>query len=166
MRKWLVSVIILLSVVLSACGNVDTFEVISDNIQEYQPAPQAKVKLTIPEDAALAVMSNSDCRSYESDHYQIIVQTYPSGNLDETLRQITGYNEKQLNVMKVTEDDINKYLCAWSSMSEEGELVGRCTIFDDGVYHYCLTVLVDAQESDEVRQTIDLLFSDYSLEEY
>ncbi|MBO5891731.1 MAG: hypothetical protein J6Q30_03345 [Oscillospiraceae bacterium] len=166
MKKWMVGVILLLSVVLCGCSNVKTFEVISDNIVDFPSPTPAKVHLRLPDDATLSVMNGSDGQSYEGDHYQIIVQTYPSGDLSQTLQLITGYSKNQLNVMEVTEDNLNKYLCAWSAVSEEGELVGRCAVLDDGRYHYCLSVLVDAQMSGEIREDIDAIFADYSLEGY
>lgn len=166
MKKWMVGVILLLSVVLCGCSNVKTFEVISDNIVDFPSPTPAKVHLRLPDDATLSVMNGSDGQSYEGDHYQIIVQTYPSEDLSQTLQLITGYSKNQLNVMEVTEDNLNKYLCAWSAVSEEGELVGRCAVLDDGRYHYCLSVLVDAQMSGEIREDIDAIFADYSLEGY
>lgn len=166
MKKWIVGLILSLGVVLSACSGTEPFEVISDSIVEYPTPTPARVQLKIPDDAALSVMNSSEGQSYEGDHYQIIVQTYPSGNLEETLQLITGYSKNQLNLMEMSERDYNKYLCAWSSVSEEGDLVGRCTVLDDGRFHYCLTVLMDAQVSGKIRKDIDALFADYSLEGY
>ena len=166
MKKWIVGVMLLLSVTLCACSGAETFEVISDNVVEYPAPTPAKVQLKIPDDAALSVMNSSEGQSYEGDHYQIIVQTYPSGNLDQTLQLLTGYHKDQLKIMEISEENLSKYLCAWSSVSDEGELVGRCAVLDDGRYHYCLSVLVDAQMSGEIREDIDALFADYSLEGY
>jgi hypothetical protein len=166
MRKWLVGLFLLLSAMLCSCTNAEDFEVISDTVVDFQMQEPAKVKLKIPDDAALSVMGSGDRLSYEGDHYQIIVQTLSSGDLDETLQIITGYSKKHLNPMKLTEENYNKYLCAWSAVSEEGEIVGRCAVLDDGRYHYCLSVLVGAQISGEMREEIDALFANYSLAAY
>ena len=166
MKKWMVGLILLFGVVLCACGRAETFEIISDVVVTGQLSEPAKISLRIPDDATLAVMSSTDGQSYEGDHYQIIIQTYAAGDLNQTLQQITGYSSNQLKLMEVTTEAYGKYLCAWSSVSEEGELVGRCAVLDDGRYHYCLSVLVDAQKSGEMRGEIDALFADYSLEGY
>ena len=166
MKKWMVGLILLFCATLCACSGVETFEIVSDVIVGDQLPEPAKVTVRIPDDAALAVMNSSDGRSYEGDGYQIIIQTYAAGDLNQTLRHITGYNGNQLNLMEVTTENCSKYLCAWSSVSEAGELVGRCAVLDDGRYHYCLSVLVDAQMSGEMRDEIDTLFADYSLEGY
>ena len=166
MKRWIVGVMLLLSAALCGCSNAETFEVISDSVVDYPTATPGKVQLKLPDDAALSVMNGSNGQSYEGDYYQIIVQTYPSGDLNQTLQLITGYGKNNLNVIEVSDDNLNKYLCAWSSVSEEGEVVGKCAVLDDGRYHYCLAVLVDAQMSAEVREDIDVLFANYSLEGY
>lgn len=166
MKKCMVGILLLLCFTLSACGRVESFEVVSDVVADYQLSEPAKIKLSIPDDATLSVMNSANGQSYEGDHYQIIVQTYASGDVDQTLQLVTGYRKDQLKTMKVTGETYSKYVCAWSAVSEEGELVGRCAILDDGVYHYCLTVLVDAQMAGELRQDIDALFADYSFEAY
>ena len=166
MKKWMVGLVLLLCLTFCACSSVETFEIISDVIVVGQVSEPAKVSVRIPDDAALAVMSGNDGQSYEGDHYQIVIQTYAAGDLNKTLRYVTGYNSEQLNLMEVPSEGYNKYLGAWSSVSGEGELVGRCAVLDDGLYHYCLSVLVDANMSGEMRDEIDALFADYSLEGY
>lgn len=166
MKKWVIGVMLLLGAILCGCSKVETFEVISDNVVYDQTIMPSNIQLSIPEDGAISVMSSSGSQSYEGEHYQIIVQTFPSGNLDQTLRLVTGYGKNQLQVVEVTEKNLDKYLCAWSAVSEEGDLVGRCAVLDDGRYHYCLSVLADARMSGEIRDDIDAIFAGYSLEGY
>lgn len=166
MKKWILGMFLLFGVFLCGCRGGESFEVIADNVGELPVIEPAKVEVKIPEDGTLAVMSGSDWQCYEGENYQIILQTYPSGDLNQTLQNITGYNKDHLSVMEISGENIDKYLCAWSAVSEEGELVGRCTVLDDGVYHYCLSVLVDAEVSGEIRDTVDAVFATYSLEGY
>ena len=166
MKKWMLGIVLLFGVFLGGCRGAESFEVIADNIVELPSAEPAKVELKIPEDGTLTVMSGNDWQCYEGEHYQIILQTYPSGDLNRTLQNITGYDKEHLSVMEISGENIDKYLCAWSAVSEEGELVGRCSVLDDGIYHYCLSVLVDAEVSGEIRDTVDAVFAAYSLEGY
>lgn len=166
MKKWILGIVLLFGVFLCGCAGTESFEVIGDNIDELPIAAPAKVQLTLPKDSTLSVMSGSDWQCYEEEHYQIIVQTYPSGDLSQTLQRVTGYQKENLSVMEISGGNIDKFLCAWSAVSEEGELVGRCAVLDDGVYHYCLSILVDADVSGEIRETLDAVFATYSLEGY
>lgn len=166
MKKWIIGMMLLLGVTLCGCNGAESFEVIADSFIDSSKAEPAKMVLSLPDEVTLSVMSGSDWQYYEGEHYQIVLQTYPSGNLDQTLQQVTGYSKEHLNVMELSATNIDKYFCAWSSVSEEGEVVGRCTVLDDGVYHYCLSILVDADMSGEVRDTVNAVFATYSLEGY
>ena len=166
MKKRIVLTVCILAIFLGGCSGTETFEVISDGINEPNTPMPAQIKLEISEDVAVKVMHGEGWELYEGDRCQIIVQTYPSGNLDETLKQITGYGKECLTVMELREKNMEKYVFAWSVVSGEGELVGRCTVLDDGWYHYCLTVLTDAECFGELRDTVDAMFATYSLEVY
>lgn len=158
--------ILLLGVSLCGCSGGESFEVIADSFVDSPKAEPGKMVLDLPDEVTLSVMSGSDWQCYEGEHYQIILQTYPSGNLDQTLQQVTGYGKEHLSVMEISAMNIDKYFCAWSAVSEEGEVVGRCTVLDDGVYHYCLSILVNAEASGEVRDVVNGVFASYSLEGY
>lgn len=166
MKKWIMLTTCILFLFLNGCSGTESFEVIADNIEEPDLPLPAQINLEVPEDNAIKVMEGEGYALYEGNHYQIIVQTYPSGNLDETLQLVTGYSKGKLTVTKLNENNLDKYVCAWSAVTEEGELVGRCTIIDDGWYHYCLTVLTDAEFSRDLRDTVDAVFAAYSLEAY
>ena len=166
MKKWIFGLVLVFGIFLCGCNGTESYEVLSDDIVGVPIAEPAKVELKLPEDSALAVMSGSDWQYYEGEHYQIILQTFSSGNLDQTLQNITGYQIDNLSVIETSVDGIDKFHCAWSAVSDEGELVGRCTILDDGMYHYCLSVLVEADAACEVRDTIDAVFATYALEGY
>lgn len=166
MKKWLIRICLILGIMLCGCSGGEDFEVIADSLVDSPKPEPAKMVLTLPSDVTLSVMEGSDWECYEGEHYQIILQTCPSGSLDQTLQLVTGYSKEQLNVMEISATNVDKYFCAWSSVSEAGEVVGRCTILDDGMYHYCLSILIDAEVSGEVRDTINAVFATYSLEGY
>ena len=88
MKKRMIGVALLLCLILGGCGNRESFEVISDNFDEL-PAPNpAQVQINLPADATLEAMSGNDWKVYQGEHYQIVVQNFSAGNLDQTLQQI------------------------------------------------------------------------------
>ena len=73
------------------------------------------------------------------------MQTCPAGNLNDTIRKLTGFDKEQLTVMETEQDGAKRYDFVWAAAGEDGERLGRAAILDDGSYHYCLSVLRDAQ---------------------
>ena len=165
MKKWLVGVAFVFAVGLCGCSG-ETFEVIGDVSMNAPDIEPKKVHFEAPQDEDITVMNTDNGILYLSGNYEVSLQTYPSGNLDQTLRTVTGYSREQLAITELSEKNADRYVCAWSAVSEEGELVGRCTIQDDGRFHYCLTVLVKADMAGELRDTVDAVFADYSLVAY
>ena len=84
------------------------------------------------------------------DDYMLSMQTLAGGDLNRTLKQITGYDKTQLTVLQTRAGDAEKYSCVWTAAGEGGDQVGRAVILDDGNYHYCVTVMADAAAAGEL----------------
>ena len=91
--------------------------------------------------------------------YEIIQETLASGNLNATIETLCGYSKDQLTVLQTRQDDLDRYEFVWTTAGERGELLGRAVILDDGDYHYCMTVLRDAEESIVVWQDVFASFA-------
>jgi hypothetical protein len=89
-----------------------------------------------------------------------MLETMASGDLDATIRSLTGYGSDRLTVIRTGYHDTDRYDFVWSAAGESGERLGRGAILDDGTYHYCLSVLRDPEESLIVWQDV---FSSFSL---
>lgn len=163
MKKRMLVLVMILCMVLSGCSAAETFEQLKDVYASAPPAEVREISLTLPEDAALSVMSTDAVRMYLGESYEVLTETMESGDLNKTLRKITGYSTEQLTIMELKDVDFNRYLCAWSTVTEEGEKVGRCAVLDDGNYHYCLTVLVPAAEAGRLQKVIDSILTSYTL---
>ena len=50
-----------------------------------------------------------------------------------------------LTVLETRQGDIDRYDFVWTMAGETGDRLGRAAILDDGNYHYCMSVLRDAQ---------------------
>lgn len=139
MKKIIIAAALLLF--LTGCAQ-PTFETLQDpGIQTDTPAA-AQIQLTLPDEASAAVMESEDAgKMYFCDGYTVTVQTLPGGDLDRTLRQLTGFAKDALTLMQTRQDVIDRYESVWSAAGEEGDQVGRVVVLDDGNYHYAVSVM-------------------------
>lgn len=154
---------LLISVLLSGCGSAPTFETVADEWVQDVAAPLREIRLTLPEEAVIPVSESEIGKLYQCDGYEIAVQTLESGDLDATIRTVTGYSREDLTVLETRLDDIRRYDLVWSCLGEQGEQVGRACVLDDGNYHYVLSVLAEADRAYELETVISDLFRSYSL---
>lgn len=155
--------LLLICVLLSGCTAEETFETIADDLVQSVAAPMAQMILVLPEDAAVPASESEDGQLYLCDGYEILVQTMAAGDLDATLRSVTGYSREELTLMQTGYNGIKRYDLVWSCLGENGDRVGRAAILDDGSYHYVLSVLTDADRAREFEKVISDLFESYSL---
>ncbi len=142
MKKiWILAVLALL---LTGCGAQETFETISDVYAVPASAAVYEVQMSLPEEAVLQTMEAGDgSKLYLCDRYTVTVQTLDAGDMDRTLRTVTGFGKEQLRYLKTRKDGFACYNCAWSTAGEEGNAVCRAVILDDGNSHHAVTVMAD-----------------------
>lgn len=156
-------VFLLISLLLSGCGSREVFETVADEFVQSAAAPVGELILTLPEEAAVPVSQSESGALYQCDGYEIILQTLEAGDLDATLRSVTGYGRDDLTVLQTRSGELKRYDLVWSCLGEEGEQVGRACLLDDGNYHYVLSVLGDARRAGEFEAVWEELFSSYSV---
>ncbi len=140
--------IILLAALLCGCAAPEYFETMLDVYEIPQLSQPRQVLLTVPEEAAAEVISDEyPGVLYFCDGYTILVQTLAAGDLDATVRTVTGYSREQLQLISRKDSDCQRYECTWVSAAESGDQVGRAVILDDGSYHYTLSVMADAENA-------------------
>ena len=161
MRKFLVVFLILL--LFTGCEAQETMETVADEWVQSAAAPAAEIRLTLPEEAAAPVSESEIGMLYQCDGYEILVQTLAAGDLDATLRSVTGHDRKELTVMETWLSDVKRYDLVWSCLGEMGEQVARACVLDDGYYHYVLSVMTDADRAGEYESVWEELFGSYSL---
>ena len=93
----------------------------------------------------------------------LTLQTFTGGDLDATMRQVTGFSKEQVTCLQTRDGEINQYSCVWSSAGEGGDHVGRAVILDDGSYHYTVTVMADFETAGELTDTWQDLLNSVSL---
>lgn len=157
MKRWLCCLLPVL--LLCGCGAEETLETVADEWMVPVMAQPREVALRLPEDLTMPVMEEADRKMYLGEDYEIMVETMASGDLDATLRSLTGHSGDRLTVIRTRQNDADRYDFVWTAAGEQGERLGRGVILDDGDYHYCLSVLRDADEKIVVWQDVFASFS-------
>ena len=160
MKRWLW---LLLPVLLCGCGVEETLETVADEWVVPVMAQPREVSLRLPEELAMPVLEVEDRKLYLAEDYEIMLETIASGDLDATIRSLTGYGSDRLTVIRTGYHDTDRYDFVWSAAGESGERLGRGAILDDGTYHYCLSVLRDADPGEKSQINWDDVFSSFCL---
>jgi len=79
------------------------------------------------------------------------------------LRYLNGFSRERLQLIARKDPVGERYVCAWASAGEAGDLVGRTLILDDGNYHYTLTLTADADKSGDLALTWQDIFASFTL---
>ena len=160
MKKWIC--LLLMCAMLSGCGAEETMETVSDEIQEVWVSPR-QVVVSLPPEAVAPASESDNGRLYLCDGYEILLETLPGGDLEGTIRTISGYGKEDLTVIATQQGDVGRYDLVWACAGEEGQRIARGSILDDGNYHYVLCVLADADRAQEYEEVWAALFASYSL---
>lgn len=161
MRK--IWVLLLLSMLLAGCGEAEVFETVGDTPVQSVMAVPKEIRLTLPEDTVLPVMETDSGMLYMCKNFDVMVQTLESGNLEATVRQISGQDIDDLTVITTANGDADCYEFVWTATGDAGEQVSRCMILDDGDYHYVLTAMADAEEVYEYQEIWNGMFETFRL---
>ena len=149
---------------LAGCGNPDVFETMSDTYLVPEAVPAQKTSMLLSEDSAIQIENTGSNDSiYLCDDYCVMVQTFASGDLNATIRSVTGYAKDKLLIMQREIDGIRSYECVWASAGEGGDQLGRMLILDDGSHHYALSVMADAENAGELADTWQLLLDSFQI---
>lgn len=149
----------LLPLVFTGCAAQETFETIADEQVLPVMAQPREIAVQLPEEAAVPVLENEEQQVYLCEDYEIIIETMASGDLSGTVRALSGYEKEQLTVMETQWQEVGRYEFVWAAAGEEGDRLGRAVILDDGNYHYCMTLLRDADSKMDPEE----VFSSFTL---
>jgi hypothetical protein len=161
MRKMIVVLISVL--MLAGCGSTQTLETIADEPVLAVSAEQREVKVELPDDAAVMTMSCDNKTIYLCGGYEICFEVLDAVDLDRTIKQVTGFHEEYLTVLKTGYEGFSKHEMVWSSAGETGDYLGRAVVLDDGDHHYCMTVMADEAGSGDLDTRWDALFASMAL---
>ena len=154
--------IISVCLLLTGCSAKETFEVISDGYEPHTAEPR-QVICALPDDATAQTIQSDYGQLYFCDGYEIALQTMPSGDVDKTLRELTGFGKDDITVIQTGTENSARYDFVWTAAGEGGDMVGRAAVLDDGNYHYCMTVMASQENAAKLRQTWKSLFESFIL---
>ena len=157
MRKLLFICLVLL--LLPGCAATQTFETVTDVYEEPAAVPSYALTLELPEAASVCTMKTQSDILYECEEYSLYVQTMAGGDLDRTLRDITGYESDELSVIQTKAGTFDRYELAWTVAGEGGQQICRTVILDDGNTHHALTAMGDHTKGSQLAQAWQKLFS-------
>ena len=129
-KKWMVFLALVLT--LTGCGSSQVMETVSDAYVVAAMAQPKQIVVQLPGEAALPAMESGSDRLYLGRGYEIALQTLESGDLDATLRSVSGYGIGEITVVETLHSDMSCYEFAWSCLGETGPQVGQGIVLDDG----------------------------------
>ena len=88
MKRWMA--LLALALALGGCGSSEVMETVGDEYVVAAMAAPRQIQVQLPGEAALPAMENDSARLYLCRDYEIALQTLTGGDLDETLRSVTG----------------------------------------------------------------------------
>ena len=158
MKKcWIILLIILL---FTGCGQTETLETVQDVCIQPVSAPAQQILLELPKDAAVpALQSEETGLFYDCGMYTVTVQTLPAGDLDKTVRTVSGFSVDALALMQTQQGNCQRYTFVWSAAGEGQQQVGRACILDDGNFHYVVTAMAPADSAGDLAASWQALFS-------
>ena len=161
-KKWIIMGLCML--LLTGCAST-TFETLGDVDHQpaVAPAPRETV-LQLPQEAALSVWEGEDGRMYLCPAYTIYVQTLEGGDLEQTIRTLSGMPAEKLTVVESRCGDHRRYEWVWTAAGEGGDAVGRCAVLDDGNFHYAVTVMAASGDAGGLTEEWNRLLSSFCLE--
>ena len=157
------AVIVLCTLLLSGCAAEETFETIADELILPAMAQPREISVSLPDNALAPVLSGTDEQVYFCEDYEIIIETLSSGDLSATVKAVSGYEKEHLTILETRQENMPRYEFVWASAGEQGERLGRAVILDDGHYHYCMSVLRDAQAAQDSQIVWSEVFQSFAL---
>ena len=148
---------------LSGCSVQMVFERVEDQDALPASASAKQLQLTFPKDVAVEVMESANGSLYICDGYTVCLQTLEGGDLDRSLRSLTGFSGDALTVMQTQYGDYRRYDTVWTSAGEGGPHTGRLALLDDSNFHYAAVVMADAGQAGELTRQWDKLLSSLEL---
>ena len=99
MKKILVWLVLALS--LAGCGGAEVFETVGDEMVQSVMAEPREIRLTLPEEAVLPAMETDNGTIYICQNYDVSIQTLESGDLEGTIRSVSGFDLEDIRTKAI-----------------------------------------------------------------
>ena len=153
----------LVTMLLSGCAAEETLETVADDLVQPVMAQPREIAVSLPGETSVPTMEGDTGRMYLASDYEIYIQTLAAGDLNATIKTVSGYDREDLTVMETNPEGFDRYEFVWVSAGETGERLGRGVVLDDGSYHYVMTVLRDAESTENSQIVWNDVFASFRL---
>ena len=156
--------VLMIAALLCGCGAQETFETVEDLIPVEPVVSPQQFYISLPEEAVSPTFSDDgSAELYVCSGYTISKQITQSGDLERTLKELTGKTGEDLQIIKTQTDTCNRYDFVWTAAGEDGLQLGRACILDDGNFHYAVSVMAEEEVSGELQPTLQDMFASCKL---
>ena len=157
-------VIPLLALLFVGCGKKQSFETIADVPDTPVISAVQRIQIHLPPELSAPTLQGEETGTlYLCDDYSVTVQTMAAGDLQRTIREVTGMEKDSLQIVETRQGDTKRYQWVWATNGENGAQVGRGCLLDDGVYHYVLTAMADEKKAEQVQPKWKEIFTSFTL---
>ena len=151
--------VLLLAGLLCGCAAEPAWENVED-ITPVEPVPVAQqLYVHMPEEAAAPTFQDqASGELYLCNGYTLAKQILQSGDLEKTVKSVSGLDKSQLQILQTESNGVDRYDFVWATAAEEGLQLGRACILDDGNYHYVVSTMAGEVEAGDLRDTWQEIF--------
>lgn len=156
-------VLLLLAALLTGCGAEETFETVEDIIPAEPVASPQQFFVSLPDEAATPTFQDDSGELYVCQDYTISKQILESGDMEKTVKTVTGQSQEDMDIIKTFYGNCDRYDFVWTAAGEEGLQLGRACILDDGDFHYILSTMAREEAAGELRDTLQDMYDSCKL---
>lgn len=146
-KLWIIAAVFL----LVGCSAPKDYETMADSYDVPQREAR-QVSVSVPFNDTETMTDAGGSVLYLGDGYSVLVETLEAGDLNRTLKHVSGFNREQLQVVERQDNIYRRYECVWAAAGEGQDQIGRAVILDDGSFHYALTFVSDAEKAGDLNQ--------------
>lgn len=161
MKKY--AIVLALALLLTGCGQQQAMEMVKDTYEQPPQPVMQQVVAQLPDEAAMPIMQTDTGKFYACDQYTLSQQVLPGGDLEKTVKEISGFSREELKIMETCWEGVKRYDFVWAAAGEHGQQVCRACILDDGAYHYVMSASADEADAGQLQSVWRELFNSYRL---
>ena len=154
---------LLAMMLLTGCGSKEVYETVTDELVVAASAQPREIRFDLAQEPVMPAMETDAGQLYLCGDFDVMLQTMESGDLNSTVYQVSGFAPEELTLIQTGTGEVEKYEFVWSAATDEGQQIGRCTILDDGYFHYALSATVDAGLIEEYQEIWNGIFESFEL---
>ena len=159
-----VLVILLMLLLLTGCGEQETFETVDDMLPVQPVASPQQFFVSLPDEAAAPTFQGeTGGELYVCKGYTIGKQILESGDLEKTVQTLSGRPKEELQILKTAWNGYDRYDFVWTAAGEDGLQLGRACILEDGNNQYTLSTLAEENSAGQLRQTLSDMYESCTL---